>query len=94
MYHRIGVNTMKLIKTHNYRFPNWLLPALINGDPIIDKTDREGFEAFINKLEQYKIDYNASHYIIDYEPYSYFSHTNCLDLESCDVTDIKVYFFK
>lgn len=85
---------MKLIETHNYRFPSWLLPALINGDPIIDKTDREGFEAFINKLEQYKIDYNASHYTIDYESDSYFSYTNCLDLESCNVTDIKVYFFK
>lgn len=85
---------MIIIETHEYRFPSHLLPALINGDPIIDETDQNCFDAFINGLERLKIKYHAISYTIDYELDSYFSHTNCLFNLGCDVTDIKIHFFR
>lgn len=97
---------MKLIETHEYRFPSWLLPALINGDPIIDnrpiclngETEQDCLDYFIDRLDQLSKTYGASHYTIDYEPYSYFSKFNCLfglaGTDGCYVTDIKVHFFK
>ena len=93
---------MKIVEIHEYVFPSHLLPTLINNDPIIDdrpvssngETEQSCFNDFIDRLDQLLKKYGASHYTIDYEPYSYFSHTNCLDLESCNVTDITVYFLR
>lgn len=83
---------MKVIETHEYRFPNHLLPALVNNDPVIDEEDRDQFEAFLGKLERYKIAYNATDYVVDYESDSYFSWTNCLNGLGCDVVDIKILY--
>ena len=83
---------MTLIETHEYQFPSHLLPALINNDPAIDEEDKSCFNEFIKNLEQYRIEYGATSYIIDYEDISYYSHTNCLFKVGCDVTDIRVYF--
>jgi hypothetical protein len=85
---------MKVIETHEYCFPNHLLPALVNNDPVIDEEDREGFDAFLDKLERYKKEYNATDYTIEYGKDSYFSHNNCLNSLSCSVTDIKVLFLR
>ena len=93
---------MKLIETHEYKFPTWLMPALINGDPIIDdgpiclndETEQGCLDDFIDRLDQFLKKYGASHYTIDYESDSYFSKTNCLFNLGCNVTDIKVHFFK
>lgn len=85
---------MKIIETHEYRFPSYLLPALINNEPVIDETDRNYFNRFINELEEYKVEYCATSYIIDYESDSYFSKSNCLNNLGCDVTDITVHFLK
>jgi hypothetical protein len=83
---------MKIIDSHKYMFPSHLLPALINNEQVIDSEDRDCFEAFIESLEQYRIEYGATSYIVDYEDISYFSRSNCLSDVSCDVVDIKVYF--
>ena len=84
---------MKIVEIHDYIFPSHLLAPLVNGDPV-DEEDRESFEAFLDKLERYKNEYGASHYTIDYESDSYFSHTNCLFNLGCDITDIKIHFFR
>ena len=83
---------MKIVESHEYRFPSHLLAPLINGDPIDEDEDKECFEEFVNKLERYKKEYNATDYVIDYGSDNYFSHTNCLFEVGCDVVDIKVYF--
>ncbi len=83
---------MTLIETHEYRFPSHLLPALINNDPVIDEEDKSCFNEFIKSLEQYRIEYGATSYIIDYENISYFSHKNCLSDIGCNVTEIQVHY--
>lgn len=83
---------MKIIDSHKYMFPSHLLPALINNEQVIDSEDREGFDAFLDKLERYKKEYNATDYVVSCESDSYFSWTNCLNGLGCSVTDIKVLF--
>ena len=93
---------MKIIEKHEYKFPSHLLPTLINNDPIIDdrpvlsngETEQSCFNDFIDRLDQLLKKYGASHYTIDCDSDSYFSHTNCLYDLGCDVTDITVYFVK
>ena len=82
---------MKIIEVHEYQFPSHLLAPLVNGDPV-DEEDRESFDAFLDKLERYRIEYEASHYEVEYESDSYFSQNNCLNSLSCNVTDIKILF--
>jgi hypothetical protein len=84
---------MKLIEVHEYKFPSHLLAPLINGDPI-DEEDRESFDAFLDKLERYKKEYNATDYVVSCESDSYFSHTNSLYAVGCNVTDIKILFLR
>ena len=52
---------MIIIETHEYKFPSHLLAPLVNGDPIIDEEDRKYFEEFIDKLERFRMEYDASH---------------------------------
>lgn len=85
---------MKLVETHEYKFPSHLLAPLVNGDPIIDEEDRKCFEEFIDKLERFRMEYGASHYMIDCSDIDYFSHTNCLSDVGCNVTDIRVHFIR
>ena len=85
---------MRVVEVHEYKFPSHLLAPLVNGDPIIDEEDRKCFEEFIDKLERFRMEYGASHYTIDYESDSYFSHTNSLYAVGCNVTDIKVLFLR
>ncbi len=82
---------MKIIESHEYKFPSHLLPALVNNEPV-DEIDREGFDAFLDKLERYKKEYNATDYMIEYGTDSYYAKNNSLNSLSCNVTDIKVYF--
>jgi hypothetical protein len=82
---------MKLIETHEYKFPSHLLAPLVNGDPV-DEEDRESFEEFVNKLERYKKEYNATDYTINCNSDSYFSWSNCLNGLGCEVTDIQVHY--
>jgi hypothetical protein len=84
---------MKLIEVHEYKFPSHLLAPLINGDPI-DEEDRESFDAFLDKLERYKKEYNATDYVVSCESDSYFSWNNCLSGLGCNVTDIKILFLR
>jgi len=87
---------MKLVETHEYKFPSYLLPALINNDheSVIDEEDKEYFEEFVNKLERYKKEYNATDYNIEYGTDSYFAKNNCLSDVGCNVTDIKILFLR
>jgi hypothetical protein len=85
---------MKVVEVYEYKFPTHLLPALVNNEPVIDEEDRIYFDAFLSKLEKYRIEYGATSYIIDYEDTSYFSHTNSLYAVGCDVTDIKILFLR
>jgi hypothetical protein len=85
---------MKLVETHKYRFPSYLLPALINNEPVDEAEDKYYLEKFLSKLEKHKKEYGASHYTIDYESDSYFSHTNSLYAVGCNVTDIKILFLR
>jgi hypothetical protein len=85
---------MKIVESHDYIFPSHLLAPLINGDPIIDEEDRICFDAFLSKLEKYRIEYKASHYEVEYESDSYFAKSNCLFDVGCNVTDIKVLFLR
>lgn len=85
---------MKIVESHEYRFPSHLLAPLINGDPIDEDEDKEYFEEFVNKLEKYKKEYNATDYVVSCESDSYFSHTNSLYAVGCNVTDIKVLFLR
>jgi hypothetical protein len=82
---------MKIVEIHEYVFPSHLLAPLVNGDPV-DEEDRESFDAFLDKLERYKKEYNATDYIIEYGKDSYFAKNNCLFDVGCNVTDIKVLF--
>ena len=84
---------MIIIETHEYRFPSYLLPALINNEPV-DEIDRDHFNAFLDELEKHKKEYGASHYTIDYESDSYFSYNNCLNNLGCDITEIRVHFIR
>jgi len=84
---------MKLVETHEYKFPSHLLAPLINGDPV-DEIDRESFDAFLDKLERYKKEYDATDYVVSCESDSYFSHTNSLYAVGCNVTDIRVHFIR
>ena len=83
---------MKVVESHDYKFPSHLLPALINNEPVIDSEDREGFDAFLDKLERYKKEYNATDYVVDYEPNSYYANSNCLYDLGCNVTEIQVHY--
>ena len=82
---------MKIVEVHEYKFPSHLLAPLVNGDPV-DEIDRESFDAFLDKLERYKKEYDAKYYIIEYGKDSYFAKNNCLFDVGCNVTDIKVLF--
>lgn len=84
---------MRVVEVHEYKFPSHLLAPLVNGDPV-DEEDRESFEAFLDKLEKYRIEYGAVDYIIDYEDTSYFSWANCLNGLGCEIVDIKILFLK
>ena len=85
---------MRVVEVHDYKFPSHLLPALINNEPVDEAEDKYYLEKFISKLEKYKKEYNASHYMIDCNSDSYFSWTNCLygNGLGCEVTDIQVHY--
>jgi len=84
---------MRVVEVHEYRFPSYLLPALINNEPV-DEIDRDHFNAFLDELEKYKKEYDATDYVVSCESDSYFSHTNCLSDVGCNVTDIRVHFIR
>lgn len=84
---------MKLVETHEYKFPTHLLAPLVNGDPV-DEEDRESFEAFLDKLERHKKEYDATDYVVSCESDSYFAKSNCLFDVGCNVTDIRVHFIR
>jgi hypothetical protein len=85
---------MKLVETHKYRFPSYLLPALINNDHESIGEDKNYLNTFLDRLEKYRIEYGASHYEVDYGSDSYFAKSNCLFDVGCNVTDIKVLFLR
>ncbi len=84
---------MKLVEIHKYKFPSHLLAPLINGDPV-DEIDRDHFNAFLDELEKYKKEYNATDCIIEYGKDSYFAKSNCLSDVGCEVTEIRVHFIR
>ena len=73
---------MRVIETHEYRIPSVLLPALINNEPVRDEIDRKCIERFVNTLERYKKEYNATDYVVEYSDIG------------CNVTDIKILFLR
>jgi predicted GTPase len=85
---------MRVVEVHEYRFPSSLLPALVNNEPVINEEDQSYFNTFIDKLEQFKKEYKATDYVVDYSDTRYFSHTNSLYAVGCNVTDIKVLFLR
>lgn len=85
---------MKILNTYEYRLPEFLLPALVNGD--ITGLSEDGEEA-LRKAESAFSDLvkedKGSHYTIDYEGESYFSWNPDFIPAGCNVVDVKVHIF-